>query len=113
MKCSEQPDACRTWDASQVRDGVVHTPISNKEAVNIPEAQAALVKEWHKLQNPPAWDVNKDHTVGGIAKHVRLNNVPVHPQFFFFLKKSVSSEAKHVQKVKDGLLQELKKEEGD
>ena len=38
---------------------MVHQPISLDKAKRIPEAAAALEKEWKKLEDQKAWDISK------------------------------------------------------
>ena len=38
---------------------LVHKPVSIQEAMKIPEAKAAVDKEWMKVKTIPAWDVKK------------------------------------------------------
>ena len=40
---------------SESHYGTLHKPITIKEAMKIPEAEAAVEKDWDKLWNLPAW----------------------------------------------------------
>ena len=60
--------------------GLVHTPIDIPKALTIPEARAALEKEWAKLVNPkrPAWDVTRVRPKAEVIAESERTGKPVH-----------------------------------
>ena len=43
------------------KHGLLHQPISIREAMNIQEARAAVDKGWNTLKKLPAWDIKKSN----------------------------------------------------
>ena len=48
------------------------------QAMKIPDAKAAVDKEWKKLETVPAWDVRKVKSKKEVIKEAHKNNNKVH-----------------------------------
>ena len=57
---------------------LVHRFMSMLQAMKIPDAKAAVVKEWKQLETIPAWDVKKVSSKKEIEKEAQKNNNKVH-----------------------------------
>ena len=57
---------------------LVHKFISMPQAMKIPDAKAAVDKEWKKLETIPAWDVKKVKSKKEVIKEAQKNNTKVH-----------------------------------
>ena len=56
----------------------VHKFIPMPQAMKIPDAMAAVGKEWKKLETIPAWDVRKVQSKKEVIKEAQKNNDKVH-----------------------------------
>jgi hypothetical protein len=56
----------------------VHTPVPIPKAFKIPEAKAALEKEWSKLENRRAWDASKVKSRAEVIARAKSLGRPVH-----------------------------------
>ena len=56
--------------------GMVHTPVTNWK--KIPEAAAALEKEWQKLEKLPAWDPKQVREKSEVKAESDKSGLPVH-----------------------------------
>ena len=63
---------------SVLHDNLVHKFIPLPQAVKIPDAKAAVDKEWKKLETIPAWDVKKAKSKEEVIKEEQKNNNKVH-----------------------------------
>ncbi len=57
---------------------MVHKPIKIPDALKIPEGRAAIKKEWDKLENLPAWDVNKVKPRAEVQEKGQASEVTTH-----------------------------------
>ena len=57
---------------------LVHKFIPKPQAMQIPDAKAAVRKEWKKLETIPAWDVRKVKSKKEVIKETQENNNKVH-----------------------------------
>ena len=55
---------------------MVHTPVTNWK--KIPEAAAALEKEWQKLEKLPAWDPKQVREKSEVKAEAAKKGLPVH-----------------------------------
>ena len=70
--CAPRGFASEEWFA------FVHTPVSIQKALTIPDAKASLDKEWGKLENKKAWDVNKVKPKAEVIARAKSTGRPVH-----------------------------------
>ena len=79
--------------------GLVHKPVSVQEAMEIPEAKAAVDKEWCKLiQKIIAWDVKKVRSKSEVIHQAKKDGKPVHFANLMDLGHVKNAElAKHLQ----------------
>ena len=56
---------------SVLYDNSVHKFISMPQAMKIPDAEAAVDKEWKKLETIPAWDVRKVESKKEVSKEAQ------------------------------------------
>ena len=52
------------WYNCLSHDNLVHKPIPMHQAMETPDAKAAVDKEWEKLKNLQAWLKSQKHTRG-------------------------------------------------
>jgi hypothetical protein len=57
---------------------MVHTPVSIQKALQIPEARAALEKEWNKLETKRAWNTAKVRPKAEVIAESKRTGRPVH-----------------------------------
>ena len=57
---------------------LVHKLIPMPQAIKVPDAKAAVDKEWKKLETIPAWDVRKVRSKKEVIKEAQKNNNNVH-----------------------------------
>ena len=69
---------CRERAESVSHNNVVHKFIPMHQAMKIPDAKAAVDKEWKKLENLPAWDVRKVKSKKEVVKEAQKNINEVH-----------------------------------
>ena len=56
----------------------MHAPVPIPKAMLIPEAKAALEKEWNKLEVKKAWDISKVKPKAEVIAQAKRNRRPVH-----------------------------------
>ena len=57
---------------------LVHKFIPMPQAMKIPAAKAAAVKEWEKLEKIPAWDLTKVRSKSEVIDEARTKGAKVH-----------------------------------
>ena len=57
---------------------LVHKVITMPQAMNIPDAKAAVDKEWEKLEKLPAWEMTKVKSNREVIKEAQKEQRPVH-----------------------------------
>ena len=65
-------------DNSLQHYNLVHTFIPMPQAIKIPAAQAAVDKEWDKLEKIPAWDLKKCRNKSEVIDDARTKGAKVH-----------------------------------
>ena len=81
--------------------GLVHKSVSIQEGMKIPDAKAAVDKEWNKLKNIPAWDVKKARSQAEVIIHAKMDGKTVHFANLMDICNLKNAElAKHLQKNK-------------
>ena len=88
-------------DNSLQHINLVHKFIPMPQAMKIPEAQAAVDKEWEKLEKIPAWDLTKVRSKSEVIEEARTKGIKVHFASLMDIchLKNAELEAKH-QKYK-------------
>ena len=64
--------------ASEEYFGLVHIPVPIPKALLIPEAKAALEKEWKKLETRTAWDIKGVRPKAEVIVESQASGVPAH-----------------------------------
>ena len=67
-----------TLQNSVLHCNLVHEFIPVPQAMKIPDAKAAVDKEWKKLETIPAWDVRKIKSKKEVIKEAQKNNNKIH-----------------------------------
>ena len=81
--------------------GLVHKLVSIQEGMKIPDATAAVDKEWDKLKNIPAWDVKKARSQAEVVIQAKMNAKTVHfANLMDLCNLKNAGLAKHLQKNK-------------
>ena len=65
-------------DNSLQHYNLVHKFIPMPQAMKIPAANAAVDKEWEKLENIPAWDMTKVRSKSEVIDEARTKGIKVH-----------------------------------
>ena len=91
----------RKRDNSLQHYNLVHKFIPKPQAMKILAAQAAVDKEWEKLEKIPAWDLTKVRSKKEVVDEARTKGAKVHFASLMDIShlKNAESEAKH-QKYK-------------
>ena len=66
------------WQNSVSHYNSVHKFIPMPQAMKIPDAKAAVDKDWKKLETIPAWDVSKVKSKKEVIKEAQKNNNKIH-----------------------------------
>ena len=72
------PSVHRSGSTGSFHYGLVHKLVSIQEALKIPDAKAAVDKQWEKLKNIPAWDVKKVRSKSEVVRQAKIEGKPVH-----------------------------------
>jgi hypothetical protein len=81
LQCSSRPHQdhiASKGHSSEEWFSCVHTPVPISKALKIPDAKAALEKEWSKLDNKTAWDVSKVQPRAEVISRAKRLGKPVH-----------------------------------
>ena len=65
-------------DVSSEWFACVHTPLPIPKALQIPDAKAALEKEWTKLENKKAWDISTVQPRAKVIRDAKASGRSVH-----------------------------------
>ena len=93
------------WENSLQHYNLVHKFVPMPQAMMIPAAKAAVVKEWEKLEKIPAWDLTKVRSKSEVIDEARTKGAKNHFASLMNIchLKNAELEAKH-QKYKGRVL---------